>query len=145
MSNTLSRPQAKNAGDLRNEVGILDVDAPGFVEGYEDEIGDFEPEPRANRTRRPSLPGEILRDLYLPPTGVTLTELAALIGVSRRTVSQIVNGSRPVSVDVAHRLARAFGTSPTFWLGLQRAVDEWDAAHTHGAEYEQIPLLRRAA
>ena len=124
---------------------LLEYDGPVFVEGYEDEKGDFEPTPRAQRTRRPSLPGEILRDLYLPPTGVTLTKLAERIGVSRRTVSQIVNGSRPVSVDVAHRLARAFGTSTMFWLNLQRAVDEWDAAHTHGAEYEQIPPLRRAA
>lgn len=144
MSNTLSRPLAENAEELK-EIGIIDIDGPGFVEDYEDEEGDFEPEPRENRTRRPSHPGVILRDLYLPRTGVTLTELAARIGVSRRTVSQIVNGSRPVSVDVAHRLARALETSATFWLNLQREVDVWDAMHTNQAEYEQIPLLRRAA
>lgn len=75
---------------------------------------------------------------------MTLTELAARIGVLRRTVSQIVNGSRPVSVDVAHRLARALGTSAVFWLNLQREVDMWDVTHTHRDEYERIPLLRRA-
>lgn len=139
MSNTPRRPHAVNAENL------LEYDGPVFVDGYEDEKGDFEPAPRAQRTRRPTHPGEILRDLYLPRTGVTLTELAGRIGVSRRTVSQIVNGSRPVTVDVAHRLARALGTSPELWLNLQREVDLWDATHTHRNEYERIPLLRRAA
>lgn len=48
------------------EIGILDIDGPIFVEAYEDEKGDFEPAPRGQRTRRPTHPGAILRDLYLP-------------------------------------------------------------------------------
>ncbi len=136
MGNTLSRPQAESAEFF---------DGPVFVEDFEDEKGDFESEPRENRARRPTHPGAILRDLYLPRTGVTLTELAERIGVSRRTVSQIVNESRPITVDVAHRLARALGTSAQFWLNLQREADVWDATHTHREEYERIEPLRRVA
>ncbi len=121
--------------------GIIEIDGPGFVDGYEDEKGDFAPAPRDGRTRRPTHPGFILRDLYLPRTGANLTQLADAIGVSRRSVSMIVNESRPVTVDMANRLARAFGTSPQLWLNLQRDVDVWEALHERRDEYERIERL----
>lgn len=124
-------------------VGIIDID--GFVDEHEDEQGDYEPEPREARLMRPPLPGAILRDLYLPRTGMNLTELTARLNVSRRSISQIVNGSRPVTVDMANRLARAFGTSPQFWLRLQNNLDVWEVRHTRRAEYERITPLERIA
>ena len=53
------------------------------------------------RTRKPSLPGEILREMYLEPLNLTITAFAERIGVSRKTVSAIVNGRAPVTVDMA--------------------------------------------
>ena len=74
------------------------------------------------RTRKPSLPGDILRELYLEPLGLTIAAFAERIGVSRKTVSAIVNGRAPVSVDMALRISRAFNTTPYLWLNLQQAV-----------------------
>src|ERR1700738_284742 len=77
---------------------------------------------RNNRKRRPTHPGEILREDVLPSAGLTQDKLARLLGVSRRTVSEIVHERRPVTTDMTHRLARAFGTSPEMWLGLQHRL-----------------------
>lgn len=84
------------------------------------------------RTRKPSLPGDILRELYLEPLGLTIAAFAERIGVSRKTVSAIVNGRAPVSVDMALRLSRAFNTTPNLWLNLQQAVDIWEAQRKPG-------------
>src|SRR6266446_4332215 len=91
-----------------------------------------------NRKRRPTHPGEILREDVLLAAGLTQDKLARLLGVSRRTVSEILHERRPVTTDMAHRLARAFGTSPEMWLGLQQDVDLWDTHHARRAEYERI-------
>ena len=139
MSNTL--PTKPSVGAPFVDEGIIEIDGPGFLDGFEDEKGDFAPAPPDQRTRRPTHPGTILRDLFLPRTGANLTQLADTIGVSRRSVSMIVNGSRPVTVDMANRLARALGTSPQLWLNLQRDVDVWESLHKHRDEYERIPKL----
>jgi antitoxin HigA-1 len=96
------------------------------------------------RKRRPTHPGEILREDVLPGTGLTQGDFAALLGVSRRTVSEILHERRPVTVDVAHRLARVLGTSPDVWLGLQQDVDLWDALQANKQEYERIKPLKAA-
>ena len=69
---------------------------------------------------------------------ISLDDAAQMLGVSRRTVSEILHERRAVSSDMAHRLARAFGTSPEMWLGLQQDVDLWDTHHARRAEYERI-------
>ena len=115
-----------------------------FVEGYEDEEGDFEPEPRLERATAPAHPGTILRNLYMPSAGISQSELAERLGVSRRTISMIVTEARPISIDMANRLARAFSTSPKFWLQLQANRDAWEASRLDRAEYEHIEPLRRA-
>src|SRR5260370_28672711 len=94
-----------------------------------------------NRKRRPTHPGEILREDVLPAAGLTQDKLARLLGVSRRTVSEILHERRPVTTDMAHRLARAFRTSPEMWLGLQQDVDLLDTHHAPPAEYEAIKLF----
>jgi addiction module HigA family antidote len=92
----------------------------------------------STRKRRPTHPGEILREDVLPGAGLTQEKLARLLGVSRRTISEILNERRPVTTDMAHRLARAFGTSPEMWLGLQQDVDLWDMHQARRKEYERI-------
>jgi len=94
-----------------------------------------------NRKRRPTHPGEILREDVLPGAGLTQDRLARLLGVSRRTISEILNERRPVTTDMAHRLARAFGTSPEMWLGLQQDVDLWDTHRARHKEYDRIKRI----
>ena len=91
-----------------------------------------------NRKRRPTHPGEILREDVLPAAQLIQGELARRLTVSRRTVCEILHERRPVTTDMAHRLARAFGTSPEMWLGLQQDVDLWDTHHARRKEYEKI-------
>ncbi|HJR08087.1 MAG TPA: HigA family addiction module antitoxin [Pyrinomonadaceae bacterium] len=97
-----------------------------------------------NRKRRPSHPGAILVDI-LPDSGLTQTDLARLTGVSRRTINEIINERRQVSVDMAHRLSCVFGTTPELWLNLQRDVDIWDSMQAHKDEYERIRQAAKAA
>lgn len=96
---------------------------------------------RSERQRRPSHPGALLRQITVPASGLTQGELAQRLGVSRRTINMILNEQRPITVDLAHRLARVCKTSPEFWLNMQQAVDIWDARHEHGQEYEGIEPL----
>ena len=91
------------------------------------------------RTRKPSLPGEILKEMYLDPLGLTITDFAGRIGVSA-----IVNGHSPVTVDMALRLSRAFSTTPDLWLNLQRAVDLWEARQRHGSWTQVQPIAQPA-
>ncbi|MBA3713392.1 MAG: HigA family addiction module antidote protein [Pyrinomonadaceae bacterium] len=98
------------------------------------------------RKRRPTHPGEILREDVLPAAGLSQGEFAAVLGVSRRTVNEILQEKRPVTVDMAHRLSRALGTSPEVWLGLQQKVEVWDALQDNKREYDRIkPLPVEAA
>ncbi len=64
---------------------------------------------------------------FLEPLGRTQTWLAAEAGIPRSALSLIATGKRGVTADTALKLARVFDTSPQFWLGLQMAVDLWDA------------------
>lgn len=93
------------------------------------------------RKRRPVHPGEILREDVMPAIGLSQVEFAKLLNVSRRTVNEILQERRPVTVDMAHRLARALKTSPDVWLGLQLDVDVWDALQARKNEYDRIKPL----
>jgi antitoxin HigA-1 len=97
-----------------------------------------------NRKRRPTHPGAILREDILPAAGINQTQLADLIGVSRRTVHEVVQGRRPISVDMAQRLSRILGNSPQFWLNMQQAVDLWDTSEARRGEYEKLKPLKVA-
>lgn len=77
--------------------------------------------------RRPTHPGEFLREVVLPDCGVTMGQLAAALGVSRQTLSAIVNERSRVEAVMAVRLGRLFGNSPMFWMNMQNAVDIFDA------------------
>jgi antitoxin HigA-1 len=96
------------------------------------------------RKRRPTHPGAILREDILPAADITQTELANMMGVSRRAVNELCQERRGVSTDMAHRLARVFGNSPEFWLRMQQAVDIWDTLEANKREYEKIKPLKVA-
>lgn len=83
-------------------------------------------------------PGEVLREEFLTPLGVTQYALAVAAGIPHSGVTALVHGRRAITADTAHRLARFFGVSPEFWLGLQRDYDLEEAARAHAAEYRAI-------
>ncbi|MCO5199406.1 MAG: HigA family addiction module antitoxin [Anaerolineae bacterium] len=92
--------------------------------------------------RRPTHPGEMLREDFLPDFGLTASTLAKAIGVSRQSVNELLRERRRVSPEMALRLGRLFGNSPEFWLNAQLAVDLWDAAQSIQSEMSQIrPLI----
>lgn len=96
------------------------------------------------RKRRPAHPGKILREDVLPEISLTQEQFAEQLGVSRRTVNEILNERRPVSIDMAHRLARALNTTPDVWINMQTALELWEAAESKRAEYEKIKPLKVA-
>jgi addiction module HigA family antidote len=75
----------------------------------------------------PPHPGEILRDLCLEPLELSITETAAALGVSRKTLSAILNGRAGISPEMALRLSIAFDTTPESWLSQQAQYDLWNA------------------
>jgi addiction module HigA family antidote len=68
-------------------------------------------------------PGEVLREEYLVPLGMSARALAKALGVPPNRITEIMRGDRDVSADTAIRLGRYFGTDPRFWLNLQAAHD----------------------
>jgi len=73
----------------------------------------------------PSHPGEVLKELYLVPLSMSAIALARELHVPRTRIERLVKGETGVSADTAMRLAKFFGTTPEYWLNLQRA---WDLA-----------------
>ncbi|NGX17560.1 HigA family addiction module antitoxin [Wenzhouxiangella sp. XN24] len=79
------------------------------------------------KMHNPPHPGEIIRSLCLEPLELTVTDAAAALGVSRKTLSAILNGRAGLSPEMAVRLSMAFGTSAESWLNLQTQYDLWHA------------------
>ena len=79
------------------------------------------------RMHNPPHPGEIIKRLCLDPLGVTVTHAAQALGVSRKTLSAILNGRAGISPEMAVRLSIAFGTSAESWLNQQTQYDLWHA------------------
>jgi len=75
----------------------------------------------------PPHPGEVIRSLCLEPLGLTVTDAAVALGVSRKTMSAVVNGRAGISPEMAVRLSIAFGTSAEMWMNLQTRFDLWHA------------------
>ena len=90
------------------------------------------------RKVRPSHPGEMLREDFLPEYGLNASMLARELGVSRQTVNELLRERRAVSPEMAIRLGCFFGNSPEFWLNAQRAVDLWDASQSLGKVISRI-------
>lgn len=71
----------------------------------------------------PSHPGEIIRELYIEPLGLTVTQAAVALGVTRKTLSLLLNGHAGISPEMAARLSQAFRRTPESWLQLQMQYD----------------------
>lgn len=79
------------------------------------------------KMHNPPHPGEVLRQLCLEPLGLTVTEAAKALGVSRKTLSSILNGRAGISPEMAVRLSLAFNTTAESWLNQQMQYDLWHA------------------
>ena len=77
--------------------------------------------------RTPIHPGEILLEEFLKPLGLTQSQLAKELGVSFRTINEIINQKRGISPEMAIKLSQRFGTTPEFWLNGQNRYDLWKA------------------
>lgn len=92
--------------------------------------------------RKPTHPGEMLREDFLPDYGLSVSGLAADLGISRQSVNELLRERRAVSPEMALRLARLFGNSPEFWINAQRSVDLWEAVQAIGNDVARIkPLI----
>lgn len=99
---------------------------------------------KRRRKVRPTHPGEMLREDFLPDYGLTISGFAKALAVSRQTVNELLRERRAVSPEMALRLARLFGNTPEFWLNAQRAVDLWEAARNTKSKIARISPLPAA-
>lgn len=93
------------------------------------------------RMHNPPHPGEILKSLCLEPLGVSVTDAAEALGVSRKTLSSILNGRAGISPEMAIRLSIAFDTTAESWLNHQTQFDLWHAERSR----KQLRVTRLAA
>jgi addiction module HigA family antidote len=97
-----------------------------------------------DRKVRPTHPGEMLREDFMPDYGLSVSSIAKALGVSRQTVNELLRERRAVSPEMALRLPRFFGNTPEFWLNAQRAIDLWEAARTVRRKIERISPSKAA-
>src|SRR3990172_2776882 len=76
-----------------------------------------------NRRRQPTTPGEILREEFLLPLGMTQRQLAGHLGCDLKVINRIINGRTSVTAEMALKLGATFRTTPEFWLTAQKAAD----------------------
>lgn len=94
-----------------------------------------------SKKRKPTHPGEILREDVLPALNITQVELAKRLGVSRLTVSELLHEKRTLSPDMALRLSKLLNTTPESWLRMQQALDLWELEHNQKERYDAIQPL----
>lgn len=121
-----------------------------FEEGnaYDVAIEDYHSEgemkKRKDRLPTPTV-GEILREEFIEPLGITAYRLAKDIGVSTTTILEILNGKRKITVETALRMAKYFGNSERFWLNLQNDIDLRNRKEKIGRELKDIQPLKISA
>lgn len=76
---------------------------------------------------KPTHPGQILKEMYLEPLNLSQAEAAANLGVTRKTLSMLLNQHQGISAEMALRLSKAFNTTPELWLNIQQNYDLWEA------------------
>lgn len=97
---------------------------------------------RRNPDRCPAHPGELLREVVIPATGRSRTEIATLLGISRQHLHDILSERKPVSPSVAVRLGKLFGDGAGAWVRMQAAYDTWHAERT--TDTRAIPTIKAA-
>lgn len=94
--------------------------------------------------RKPTHPGEMLREDFMPDYELSVSALAEALGVSRQSINELLRERRAASPEMAIRLGRLFGNSAEFWLSAQRAVDLWEANQALKSEVARIRPLNTA-
>jgi addiction module HigA family antidote len=89
----------------------------------------------------PPHPGEVIRGLCLEPLGLSVTAAAKALGVTRKALSELLNGKSGISPEMAIRLSMAFATTPESWLSQQMQYDLWKVRR----KYKQLKVARLAA
>lgn len=79
--------------------------------------------------KNPVHPGAIVLEDCLKPLNLSITDAAKLLGIGRQALSNLVNGKSSISIEMAYRLSKAFGSTPETWLGMQMAYDLADSDH----------------
>jgi addiction module HigA family antidote len=97
------------------------------------------------RMKKPPHPGRIVRQECIEPLGLTVTEAAERLGVTRQALNNVVNEKAGISPEMSIRLSKAFGSSPQVWLGLQMEYDLAEAEKNAGKIKVQRITGRRAA
>ncbi len=95
--------------------------------------------------REPTHPGEILKEEFLEPMGITQTKLAKALHTSFRAINEIVNQKRGITVEMAIKLAKYFGTSPELWLNLQNSYDLYKVLKKKKSLIESIEPIKEVA
>jgi addiction module HigA family antidote len=95
-------------------------------------------------TRRPTHPGKLLRDDVLPALGISVTEFARLLHVSRQTLHGILACRKSITPEMAMRLGKFIGNGPELWLNMQQAHDLWAAQRALADELTSIPTHKAA-
>src|SRR5271169_3929799 len=95
--------------------------------------------------RRPTHPGAILREDVLPALGLSVSEAARQLGVTRQTLHRIMAEKVSITPEMAARLGRFCGSGPGLWLRMQQAYDLWRAERELGAELKRIPVHRTSS
>jgi len=88
--------------------------------------------------RRPTHPGAVLREDVLPASGLSVSDMARRLRISRQTLHRILAEEQPVTTATALRLAQLFGTSPESWLNMQRELDLWEESRRLAGELAKI-------
>jgi addiction module HigA family antidote len=91
---------------------------------------------------KPAHPGEVLRTIYMGPLGISQSEAAENLGVTRKTLSMLLNGHQGISAEMALRLSKAFKTTPDLWMNMQNSYDLWNAKQKLTAS--NIKVFRRS-
>ncbi len=92
--------------------------------------------------RQPTHPGEMLREEFLEPMGISQRELADAIGVPYQRVNELVNGRRGITPSTALRLGKYLGTTPGFWLNLQQRCDLYHATRIEKTALKRIKPVK---
>jgi len=92
-----------------------------------------------NPDRCPTHPGELLREDVIPETGKSKAEIARMLGISRQHLHDVLAERKPVSPEVAVRLAKLFGNEALFWIRMQGAYDAWHASRE--VDVSGVPTL----
>ena len=95
--------------------------------------------------RAPTHPGALLRDTVLPVIGLSVTDVADKLGVTRQTLHRVLSEKSGISPEMALRLGKFCGNGETLWIKMQEAFDLWHARRKLGGELEAIPNMREIA